>query len=66
MSIRYSGFASRSFIIGSRLWPPAISRASGPILLERGDRAFDAGRALVLKRSGGLHQISFDQVGGGA
>src|SRR6266498_442405 len=30
MSIRCSGFASRSFIIGSRLWPPAISRASGP------------------------------------
>src|SRR4051794_16042412 len=29
MSIRCSGVASRSFIIGSRLWPPAISRASG-------------------------------------
>src|SRR5579864_2960341 len=30
MSIRYSGLASRSFIIGSRLWPPAMMRASGP------------------------------------
>src|SRR4051794_18110337 len=30
MSTRYSGFASRSFIMGSRLWPPAITRASGP------------------------------------
>src|SRR5215210_472496 len=30
MSTRCSGVASRSFIIGSRLWPPAITRASGP------------------------------------
>ena len=30
MSISSSGLASRSFIIGSRLWPPAITRASGP------------------------------------
>ena len=30
MSIRCSGFASRSFIIGSRLWPPAMIRASEP------------------------------------
>src|SRR3954470_3660368 len=30
MSIRTSGLARRSFIIGSRLWPPAITRASGP------------------------------------
>src|SRR4051812_23729710 len=30
MSIRYSGLASLSFIIGSRLWPPAMMRASGP------------------------------------
>ena len=30
MSIRSSGLARRSFIIGSRLWPPAITRASGP------------------------------------
>src|ERR1044071_5258094 len=30
MSMRCSGFASRSFIIGSRLWPPAMIRASGP------------------------------------
>src|SRR6476659_2998619 len=30
MSTRCSGFASRSFIIGRRLWPPAMTRASGP------------------------------------
>src|SRR5665213_93564 len=30
MSIRCSGLARRSFIIGSRLWPPAITRASEP------------------------------------
>src|SRR5919206_4499447 len=30
MSMRCSGLASRSFIIGSRLWPPAMRRASGP------------------------------------
>ena len=30
MSTRCSGVASRSFIIGSRLWPPAMIRASGP------------------------------------
>ena len=32
MSMRCSGLASRSFIIGSRLWPPAMMRASGPSL----------------------------------
>src|SRR3954453_22965316 len=30
MSIRCSGVESRSFIIGSRLWTPAMIRASGP------------------------------------
>ena len=30
MSIRCSGFARRSFIIGSRLCPPAMIRASEP------------------------------------
>src|SRR5919107_2284700 len=30
MSMSHSGLASRSFIIGSRLWPPAMIRASGP------------------------------------
>ena len=30
MSTRYSGLASRSFIMGSRLWPPATIRASSP------------------------------------
>ena len=30
MSTRWDGFARRSFIIGRRLWPPAITRASEP------------------------------------
>ena len=30
MSMRRSGLASRSFIIGSRLCPPAMMRVSGP------------------------------------
>src|SRR5579871_5968322 len=30
MSIRWAGFARRSFIIGSRLCPPAMTRASEP------------------------------------
>jgi hypothetical protein len=30
MSIRCSGVASRSFIIGRSEWPPATSRDSGP------------------------------------
>src|SRR6188474_2080776 len=30
MSMTYSRLASRSFIIGIRLWPPAINRASLP------------------------------------
>src|SRR4051794_3927364 len=30
MSTRCVGVASRSFIIGSRLWPPAMMRASSP------------------------------------
>src|SRR5258707_14063473 len=32
MSMRCSGVASRSFIIGSRLWPPAMMRAPAPTL----------------------------------
>jgi ferredoxin len=31
MSIRWAGCAKRSFIMGSRLWPPASSLASEPI-----------------------------------
>ena len=30
MSITRSGWAIRNRIIGIRLWPPAITRASGP------------------------------------
>src|SRR3954469_22817846 len=32
MSIRYSGDASRSFIMGNKLWAPAITRGLGPWL----------------------------------
>ena len=35
MSIGRSGFASRSFIIGSRLCPPASMRVSGPCFSSR-------------------------------
>ena len=35
MSINVSGSASRSFIIGMRLWPPATSRDSGPWRVSR-------------------------------
>src|SRR5262245_15742625 len=35
MSIRVSGWTSRSFIIGIRLCPPARIRASGPYLASR-------------------------------
>ena len=35
MSIRVSGWARRSFIIGIRLCPPASTRASGPYLASR-------------------------------
>src|SRR3954466_12684500 len=45
MSIRCSGVESRSFIIGSRLWPPAMIRASGP----RRSRAAIAPSTLVAR-----------------
>ena len=55
MSIRCSGWASRSFIIGSRLWPPAMIRASGPSRSSEAIAPVDAGRTLVLEWRGGLH-----------
>jgi hypothetical protein len=55
MSMRYSGLASRSFIIGSRLWPPAMMRASSPSCCEQLERVVDAGRTRVLERCGYLH-----------
>ena len=64
MSIRCSGVASRSFIIGIRLCPPAMIRAPGADALQRRDRALDAGRALVRQRCGGLHQLSFPGLQG--
>ena len=58
MSIRCSGVASRSFIIGSRECPPARRRASGPSRCEQLERVVDAGRALVLERCRDLHGLS--------
>ena len=58
MSIRCSGFARRNFIIGSRLCPPAMTRAPGTELLQRRDRAVHAGCALVLEWGRSLHWIS--------
>src|SRR3954464_11501779 len=45
MSTRCDGVARRSFIIGSRLWPPAMTRASGP----RRSRAAIAPSTLVAR-----------------
>ena len=56
MSIRCSGLARRSFIIGSRLWPPAMIAGVAAVLAERRDRALDAGRALIVEWRWGLHQ----------
>ena len=62
MSIRCSGFASRSFIIGSRLCPPAMTRAFAPRSVERRDRAIQAARALVLEGGRGLQLDESFQV----
>ena len=55
MSIRYSRLASRSFIIGSRLCPPATSRAPSAEPLQQPDGVVDARGALVLERCRNLH-----------
>ena len=55
MSMSTSGRARRSFIIGRRLWPPAMSRASGPWRSSSADGVVDARGALVLERCGYLH-----------
>ena len=57
MSIRYSGDASRSFIIGSSEWPPASSRASGPSSVEQLERVVDARGPLVFKRCWNLQSV---------
>ena len=54
MSIRYSRCASRSFIIGSRLCPPATTRAV-PEPVQQRDGVVDARRPLVLERCRDLH-----------
>ena len=53
MSIRYSGVARRSFIIGSSQWPPASSRAPRSV-------AWQAVRALVDAR--GAHVVKWCRV----
>ena len=54
MSISHSGRASRSFIIGSRLCPPAMTWDSGP-WRSSSSSASDAGGARVLERGRYLH-----------
>ena len=56
MSMTYSRLASRSFIIGSRLWPPAIEPGLAAEPLEQPDGVLDAGGAFVLERGGDLHE----------
>ena len=56
MSIKVSGSASRSFIIGMRLWPPATSRDSGSVTGEEGDRVGDARGPLVAELDRHLHR----------
>ena len=51
------GCAKRSFIIGSRLWPPASSLASGPRLAEQLDGVGDGTRRMVVE-GGGNHRVS--------
>ena len=55
MSIRYSGLASRSFIIGRRLCPPATMPRLAAQSLQQRDRVVDAGGPFVLERGWYLH-----------
>ena len=55
MSTRYSGLAMRSFIIGSRLCPPATMQRPLPQPVQQSDGVVDAGRAFVFEGSGYLH-----------
>ena len=50
MSTSTSGWASRSFMIGMRLCPPASTWPRSPSSDEQPDRLFDGGRRLVLER----------------
>ena len=49
MSTSVSGSARRNFMIGSRLWPPAISLAPSPCSCKQGNRFVDTSGALVGK-----------------
>ena len=55
MSMRYSGLAMRSFIIGSRLWPPATMQCLVAQPIQQTDGVVDARGALVLEWSRYLH-----------
>jgi len=61
MSTRVSGCASRSFIIGMRLCPPARIRASGPYLASRlsAATADPASPAELARRRAALAYIPF-------
>ena len=54
MSMSTSGCASRSFIIGIRLCPPARILAPGAYLASSGERVLYAGGLLVLDLRGNL------------
>ena len=64
MSIRCSGLASRSFIIGSRLWPPAMIRASGPSRCSDAIAPSTLRRPLVVEWRRGLHQALLSRLRG--
>ena len=63
MSTRYSGLAMRSFIIGSRLCPPATINAPVPQPVQQSDRVVDAGRAFVFEGSRYLHVTDLTSLG---
>ena len=65
MSTRYSGVASRSFIIGSRLWPAGDDPRLLPEPLEQPDGVLDAGGPRVLDRRGHLHAVIVGRPPGG-
>ncbi len=60
MSTRYDGLASRSFIIGSRLCPPAITRASDPA---RSSAASAPSTLVARSYSNGAGVCTLDQSG---
>ena len=59
MSMRYSGRARRSFIIGSKRVAAGDEPRLGPELFEQRDGVVDAGRPLVVERCRCLHGAPF-------